>query len=136
MNQTIYPIGIQNFESLRKDGYLYIDKTALIYQLVTTGRYYFLSRPRRFGKSLLLSTLEAYFQGKKELFEGLAMEKLEKDWIRYPILHLDLNAERYSDPGALESILRRYLNLWEDLGERRERDNTIRSFHRRDTPCL
>ena len=62
MNQTIYPIGIQNFESLRKDGYLYIDKTALIYQLVTTGRYYFLSRPRRFGKSLLLSTLEAYFQ--------------------------------------------------------------------------
>lgn len=100
MNQTIYPIGIQNFESLRKDGYLYIDKTALIYQLVTTGRYYFLSRPRRFGKSLLLSTLEAYFQGKKELFEGLAMEKLEKDWIRYPILHLDLNAERYSDPGV------------------------------------
>lgn len=136
MNQTIYPIGIQNFESLRKDGYLYIDKTALIYQLVTTGRYYFLSRPRRFGKSLLLSTLEAYFQGKKELFEGLAMEKLEKDWIRYPILHLDLNAERYSDPGALESILRRYLNLWEDLWGKDERDNTIRSFHRRDTPCL
>ena len=115
MNQTIYPIGIQNFEKIRKDGYLYIDKTALVYQLVTTGQYYFLSRPRRFGKSLLLSTLEAYFQGKKELFEGLAMEKLEKDWIRYPILHLDLNAERYSDPGALESILRRYLNLWEDL---------------------
>ena len=77
MNQTIYPIGIQNFEKIRKDGYLYIDKTALVYQLVTTGQYYFLSRPRRFGKSLLLSTLEAYFQGKKELFEGLAMEKLE-----------------------------------------------------------
>ena len=71
MNQTIYPIGIQNFEKIRKDGYLYIDKTALIYQLVKTGSYYFLSRPRRFGKSLLLSTLEAYFQGKKELFEGL-----------------------------------------------------------------
>jgi len=124
MNQTIYPIGIQNFESLRKDGYLYIDKTALIYQLVTTGRYYFLNRPRRFGKSLLLSTLEAYFQGKKELFEGLAMEKLEKDWIRYPILHLDLNAERYSDPGALESILRRYLNLWEDLWGKDEREIT------------
>ena len=78
MNQTIYPIGIQNFESLRKDGYLYIDKTALIYQLAKTGSYYFLSRPRRFGKSLLLSTLEAYFQGKRELFEGLAMERLEK----------------------------------------------------------
>ena len=113
-----------NFEKIRKDGYLYIDKTALIYQLVKTGSYYFLSRPRRFGKSLLLSTLEAYFQGKKELFEGLAMEKLEKDWIRYPILHLDLNAERYSDPGALESILRRYLNLWEDLWGKDEREIT------------
>lgn len=65
MNQTIYPIGIQNFEKIRKDSYLYIDKTALVYQLVTTGQYYFLSRPRRFGKSLLLSTLEAYFQGKR-----------------------------------------------------------------------
>ena len=86
MNQTIYPIGIQNFESLRKDGYLYIDKTALIYQLVTTGRYYFLSRPPTLREKLALSTLEAYFQGKKELFEGLAMEKLEKDWIRYPHL--------------------------------------------------
>ena len=70
----LYQIGIQNFESLRKDGYFYIDKTALIYQLVQTGRYYFLSRPRRFGKSLLLSTLEAYFEGKKELFEGLDIE--------------------------------------------------------------
>ena len=70
MNQTIYPIGIQNFEKIRKDGYLYIDKTALIYQLVKTGSYYFLSRPRRFGKSLLLSTLEAYFQGKKGAVRG------------------------------------------------------------------
>lgn len=78
---VIYPIGIQNFESLRKDGYLYIDKTAFVHELATTGRYYFLSRPRRFGKSLLISTLEAYFEGKKELFEGLALEKLEKDWI-------------------------------------------------------
>lgn len=76
--QRIYPIGVQNFEKIRKDGYVYIDKTALIYQLVSSGSYYFLSRPRRFGKSLLISTLEAYFQGKRELFEGLAMEKLEK----------------------------------------------------------
>ena len=82
MGNKIYPIGIQNFESLRLDGYFYIDKTALIYQLVKSGRYYFLSRPRRFGKSLLISTLEAYFQGKKELFQGLAMEKLEKDWTK------------------------------------------------------
>ena len=79
MSNRIYPIGIQNFEKIRVDGYFYVDKTALIYQMVKTGGYYFLSRPRRFGKSLLISTLEAYFSGKKELFEGLAMEKLEKD---------------------------------------------------------
>ena len=115
MNQTIYPIGIQNFEKIRKDGYLYIDKTALIYQLVKTGSYYFLSRPRRFGKSLLLSTLEAYFQGKRELFEGLAMERLEKDWEVYPILHLDLNARHYKDTVALTSILNEFLEKWEAL---------------------
>ena len=74
MSNKIYPIGIQNFEKIRKGGYCYIDKTAWIYQMVKTGSYYFLSRPRRFGKSLLLSTLEAYFQGKKGLFEGLAIE--------------------------------------------------------------
>ena len=83
MSTKIYPIGIQNFEKIRNDGYFYIDKTALIYQMVKTGSYYFLSRPRRFGKSLLISTLEAYFQGKKELFAGLAVERLEKDWIKY-----------------------------------------------------
>ena len=86
----IYPIGIQNFESLINDGYMYVDKTALVYQMTTTGRYYFLSRPRRFGKSLLLSTLEAYLSGKKELFKGLAIEKLEHKWEEHPILHLDL----------------------------------------------
>lgn len=80
MSDKIYPIGIQNFEKLRKEGYFYIDKTALIYKMVKTGSYYFLSRPRRFGKSLLVSTLEAYFQGKRELFEGLAIAGLEKDW--------------------------------------------------------
>ena len=90
-----YPIGIQSFENIRKEGYLYVDKTALIYQLVQTGKYYFLSRPRRFGKSLLLSTLQAYYEGKKELFDGLAMASLEKDWKTYPVLLLDLNAKRY-----------------------------------------
>ncbi len=115
MSQTIYPIGIQNFEKIRKDGYLYVDKTALIYQLVTTGSYYFLSRPRRFGKSLLLSTLEAYFQGKRELFEGLAMEKLEKNWLSYPILHLDLNISQYASTTDLEDILHRNLAAWEKL---------------------
>lgn len=111
----LYPIGIQNFEKIRKEGYVYVDKTAMIYQLVKTGNYYFLSRPRRFGKSLLISTLEAYFQGKKELFTGLAMEKLEKDWITYPILHLDLNTENYSIPQNLELKLERALSAWEQL---------------------
>ena len=112
---TLYPIGIQNFESLRIDGYLYVDKTALIYQLVKTGRYYFLSRPRRFGKSLLISTLEAYFQGKKELFKGLAMEQLEQDWLEYPILHLDLNISQYRSVQDLADILNRNLIAWETL---------------------
>ena len=125
MSNKIYPIGIQNFESLRKDGYFYIDKTALIYQLVKTGRYYFLSRPRRFGKSLLLSTLEAYFQGKKELFEGLAMEKLEKDWIKYPILHLDLNIGKYDAPDSLDKILNEALLGWEALYGSREGESTL-----------
>ena len=91
MIDKIYPIGVQNFESLRKDGYYYIDKTELIYKIVSEGRYYFLSRPRRFGKSLLLSTIHAYFDGKRELFEGLAIEQLEKNWVKRPVLHLDLN---------------------------------------------
>ena len=109
----LYPIGIQNFEKIRIDNYLYLDKTALIYQLVKTGSYYFLSRPRRFGKSLLISTLEAYFQGKKELFQGLAIENLEKDWIEYPVLHLDLNARKYDNEEALLQELNKYLEKWE-----------------------
>lgn len=113
MSNKIYPIGIQNFEKIRKDGYFYIDKTALVYQLAKTGSYYFLSRPRRFGKSLLISTLEAYFQGKKELFEGLAIEKLEKDWIKYPILHLDLNARNYENKDSLKEELNKHLEVWE-----------------------
>ena len=123
MSQVIYPIGIQNFEKIRKDGYLYIDKTAWVYQLVNTGSYYFLSRPRRFGKSLLLSTIEAYMRGKKELFKGLAIEKLEKEWIEYPILHLDLNARHYKDTDALTSILNEHLERWEALygNEKQER---------------
>ena len=76
MEKRIYPIGIQNFEKRRKDGYVYVDKTAWVHRLVTTGSYYFLSRPRRFGKSLLISTLEAYFLGKRELFKGLAIEQV------------------------------------------------------------
>ena len=128
MNSKIYPIGVQNFESLRKDDYFYIDKTALMYQMVKTGSYYFLSRPRRFGKSLLISTLEAYFQGKKELFTGLAVERLEKDWIKYPILHLDLNIEKYDTPESLDNILEKSLTAWEKLygAEPSERSFSLR----------
>ena len=115
MSEKLYPIGIQNFESLRKDGYLYVDKTALIYQLAKRGRYYFLNRPRRFGKSLLISTLEAYFQGKRELFKGLAMEELEKEWLQHPILHLDLNIEKYDSIESLGNILNNALTRWEKI---------------------
>lgn len=110
---TLYPIGIQDFEKIRKDGYLYVDKTALVHRLATTGCYYFLSRPRRFGKSLLISTMEAYFSGKKELFEGLAIAKLEQKWKKYPILHLDLNTEKYDTEESLERVLNKALTKWE-----------------------
>ena len=109
-----YPIGIQNFGEVRRDGYAYVDKTALMYKLVSEGKYYFLSRPRRFGKSLFLSTLEAYFEGQKELFEGLAVSRLEKEWLRHPILHLDLNAAKYDDIEALNVILNVALSEWEN----------------------
>ena len=109
----LYPIGIQNFESIRQGGYVYVDKTDLIHQLASTGKYYFLSRPRRFGKSLLVSTMEAYFQGKKELFKGLALEKLEKDWTAYPVLHLDLSGKTYNKAEDLEITLDQHLRQWE-----------------------
>ena len=86
-----YPIGIQTFEQIIQDGYVYVDKTDLIYKLVTEGKIYFLSRPRRFGKSLLISTLKNYFLGRKELFKGLAINKLETDWAEYPVFHIDFN---------------------------------------------
>ena len=109
----LYPIGIQNFEKIREGGYVYVDKTDLIYQIVRTGGYYFLSRPRRFGKSLLVSTMEAYFQGKKELFKGLALEKQEKDWTNYPVLHLDLSGKTYNKAEDLEITLDQHLRQWE-----------------------
>ena len=121
----LYPIGIQSFENLRKRDYIYVDKTALIYQLVSTGKYYFLSRPRRFGKSLLISTLEAYFLGKHELFAGLEMEKLEKEWIEYPVLHLDLNTQKYDSLEKLEGILNDALCRWEDIYGRRESETSL-----------
>ena len=101
-----YPIGIQSFERIRKEGYVYVDKTDLIYQLVTSGSIYFLSRPRRFGKSLLVSTLEHYFLGHKELFKGLAIEQLEQDWLEYPVFHIDFNGDDFTQEGILQKGLR------------------------------
>ena len=109
----MYPIGIQNFESIRQGGFAYVDKTELIYRLASTGKYYFLSRPRRFGKSLLVSTMETYFLGKKELFKGLAIEKLEKDWTEYPVLHLDLSGKEYNAIEDLDVTLDQHLSAWE-----------------------
>ncbi|MDE6683079.1 MAG: AAA family ATPase, partial [Muribaculaceae bacterium] len=86
-----YPVGIQSFEKLREKGYLYIDKTSTIYSLIENAGYYFLSRPRRFGKSLLLSTLEAYYKGRRDLFKGLDLDSLTNDWDPHPVFHLDLN---------------------------------------------
>ena len=109
----LYPIGIQSFEDIRRGGYVYVDKTGLIYKLAATGKYYFLSRPRRFGKSLLVSTMEAYFQGKKELFDGLAVASLEKDWVEYPVLHFDLSGASYTDMEALNDKIGRQLETIE-----------------------
>ena len=104
-----YPIGIQSFEQIIENGYAYLDKTALVYDLVTNGKIYFLSRPRRFGKSLLVSTLKCYFEGKKELFKGLAIDKLEKEWKQYPVFHLDFNGNNFTNPGELEVILENFV---------------------------
>lgn len=110
-----YPIGIQNFERLRDDKYVYVDKTSLVYKLANSNTTYFLSRPRRFGKSLLVSTLEAYFQGKKELFKGLAMETLEKDWTVYPVLHIDFSVSKYVTANSLRSVINYQLIRWEKI---------------------
>ena len=104
-----YPIGIQTFEQIREDGYVYVDKTDLIYSLVTEGKTYFLSRPRRFGKSLLLSTLENYFLGRKELFDGLAIGKLEKEWKQYPVLRIDFNGDDFTETGRLQHTLENFV---------------------------
>lgn len=118
-----YPIGIQSFDQIIEDGYVYVDKTELVYNLVHEGKIYFLSRPRRFGKSLLVSTLKNYFKGRKELFSGLAMERLEKEWAVYPVFHVDFNSTNFLLPGELEKKLNFLLGTWEKmygLPERRE----------------
>ena len=109
-----YPIGIQDFKSIIDDGYLYIDKTALVYDLVKKGKIYFLSRPRRFGKSLLVSTLEYYFKGRKELFQGLAIDRLEKEWVSYPVFHIDFNSTNFNESSdTLQKLIEGMVETWE-----------------------
>ena len=100
-----YPIGIQTFSQIIRDGYVYVDKTDMIYNLATSGKIFFLSRPRRFGKSLLLSTLKSYFLGQKELFKGLKIDALEKEWNVYPVFHLSFGTSNFTNLGTLEAVL-------------------------------
>lgn len=109
-----YPIGIQSFPDIIENGYLYVDKTKLIHEMITTGKYYFLSRPRRFGKSLLLSTIEAVFNGKKDLFKGLYISKTNWDWNEYEVIHIDLNGENYQGVDTLKAVINGILSQFEN----------------------
>lgn len=112
--RQLYPIGIQTFSKIREGNYLYVDKTEQIYRMThAASSYIFLSRPRRFGKSLLTSTLHAYFEGQKELFKGLAIEGLEKEWVSYPVLHFDMSTAKHVDEGRLNSLLDYMLSNYE-----------------------
>ena len=108
-----FPIGIQSFERIIQEGYVYVDKTDIIYDLTHNGSIYFLSRPRRFGKSLLVSTLENYYSGRKELFRGLAIEKMETEWNEYPVFHVDFNGSNFTKQGILENRIGSYISDWE-----------------------
>ena len=110
-----YPIGIQSFEQIIDSGYAYVDKTALVYDLVQNGKVYFLCRPRRFGKSLLISTLKCYFEGKKELFKGLAIDRLEKEWKQYPVFHLSFGGQNFTEPHTLDKVLEEFVANAENL---------------------
>ncbi len=114
MNELRYPIGIQTFEKIIEGGYAYVDKTAYIKPLLAQGQFIFLSRPRRFGKSLLLSTLEAYFEGRRDLFKGFAADSMDLDWTPTPVLHFDLNAEDFTKENGLEMLLGWYLGNYEE----------------------
>ncbi|MDE6026723.1 MAG: AAA family ATPase, partial [Muribaculaceae bacterium] len=105
-----YPVGVQSFELIRTGGYIYIDKTEVIHHLVSSGSYYFLGRPRRFGKSLLISTLEAYFQGRRDLFKSLAIDRLEpEEWTAYPVVRIDLSGQNFNSPGEFTNYMKGYL---------------------------
>ena len=114
MEERFLPIGIQTFEDIRDRNAVYVDKTELVYRMVKTGKYYFLSRPRRFGKSLLVSTLRSYFEGRKDLFEGLAMAQLEKEWKKYPVLRFDMSRVRINNESSVHALLDSLLTQYED----------------------
>ena len=119
------PIGVQDFEKLRKGNNLYVDKTQYVYQLAQTDSPYFLGRPRRFGKSLFLSTLKAYFEGRKELFEGLKIDELEKDWTQYPVFYLDFNRESYANMASFRAAVDKNLRQIEEVWGKDESDKTL-----------
>ena len=119
------PIGEQVFETLRTDGYLYVDKTELIYRMIQKGKFYFLSRPRRFGKSLLLSTIEAFFLGKRELFNGLYIANQEQEWVEHPVLHLDFSTQNYKSEQNVYNILNDFLDEYEAKYGRKEGETDV-----------
>ena len=120
-----YPIGIQSFEKIRREGYVYVDKTRQMWKMVSEGSYYSLSRPRRFGKSLMVSTLEAFFSGKRELFKGLFVDDVDWEWKAYPIMHLDLNTAKYDCEEALDNMLEEFLSRQEALYGRNESERSF-----------
>jgi hypothetical protein len=120
-----YPIGIQNFEKIRREGYVYVDKTPWMWKMISEGSYYFLSRPRRFGKSLMVSTLEAFFSGQRELFKGLYVDTVEWDWQQYPIMHLDLNSDKYDSPEVLTNRLETFLSENEERYGRKDYEKSL-----------
>ena len=130
MNERLLPIGIQDFDDLRKHNYIYVDKTRYIYNLAYGGKPYFISRPRRFGKSLLLSTMEAYFLGKKELFKGLAIESLEQDWIEYPVLKISFGTGNFENRKKLIERIDTVLSEFENQYEiKKEKDDSSERFN-------
>lgn len=113
MNRMLYPIGIQSFSTIREEGYAYVDKTDFIWKLVSTGKFFFLSRPRRFGKSLLLSTIGEFFKGQRNLFDGLSISTNDYDWPEHAVLHLDFTGTNYSNPESVEAVLNEMIEIWE-----------------------
>lgn len=121
-----FPIGVQDFRTMREDGYVYVDKTAYVHSLASMGKAYFLSRPRRFGKSLLVSTMECYFRGERELFRGLDLERLETEWKKHPVFHVDFSEGNYSNPRELDLKISKMLRTWEtSLGIEDDGNTTV-----------